>query len=171
MPANTFVHDETLLHAARVPYVPVTVRVPERMAAQVKELAESSGWQLADYLRTLICLGAVFFSLSYGNHELEEAANELMGGLKLLKLPRGFSLHFSKRPYAFRLRGRKSTLTSLSLPNPVCDLISIYANLKNASRNKAYYRCLEQGLLIYLKAQGTILHASRDQVAASGPLA
>lgn len=83
-----------------------------------------------------------------------------MGELKLLKLSRGFSLHFRKRPYAFRLRGRRSTLTSLSLPTSMCDLIGIYANLKKASHNQAYYKCLQQGLLIYLKAQGTILHAS-----------
>ncbi len=117
---------------------------------------------MADYLRTLICLGAVFFFLSYGNQELEEAANQLMGGLKLLKLSRGFSLSFSERPYALRLGGRKSTVTSLSLPNSLCDLISVYANLKKASRNQAYYKCLQQGLLVYLKAQGTILHVSRE---------
>ncbi len=162
MPANTCGHEEAHLHAVRAPYVPLTVRVPEQVAAQVKELAESSGWQLADYLRTMICVGAIFFFLSYGSRELEEAANKLLGGLKLLKLSRGFSLWFSERPYSFRFKGRKSTLTSLSLPNSVCELIGFYANLKKTSRNQAYYKCLQQGLLIYLKAQGTILLAARE---------
>ncbi len=162
MPANTFAHEEAHLQPVKAPYVPVTVRVPEQVAAQVKELAKFSGWQFADYLRTLICLGAIFYFLSYDSQEREEAATKLMGGLKLLKLSRGFSLRFSERPYSFRFKGRKSTLTSLSLPNSVCDLIGIYANLKKASRNQAYYKCLHQGLLIYLKAQGTILHAARE---------
>ncbi len=162
MQANTFAHDETHLRSVKLPYVPVTFRVPEQMIAQVKELAKLSGWQLADYLRTMICLGAVFFFLSFGSQEREEAANKLMGELKLLKLSRGFSLHFRKRPYAFRLRGRKSAVTSLSLPNSLCELMSVYAKLKKASRNQTYYKCLQQGLLIYLKAQATILHASRE---------
>ncbi len=110
------------------------------MIAKVKDLAESSGWQLADYLRTLICLGAVLFFLSYGNRELEEAAKKLMGGLDLLKLSIGFSLHFSKRRYTLRLGGRKSTVTSLSLPKSLYDLINLYANLKKASPNQAYYK-------------------------------
>lgn len=95
---------------------------------------------MADYLRTLICVGAVFFFLSYGNQELEEAANKLMGDLKLQRLSRGFSLHFSERPYAPRLRGRKSTVTSPSLPSSLCDLIRVYAKLKKASRNQAYFK-------------------------------
>lgn len=161
MRANTFGHEETHLQSVKVPYVPVTVRVPEQVAAQVKELAEFSGWQLADYLRTLICVGAIFFFLSFGSQELEEAANKLLGGLELLRLSRSFSLHFRQRPYAFRIRGRRSTLSSLSLPKSVYDLIVTYAGLKKASRNQAYYKCLHQGLLIYLKAQTTILHASR----------
>ncbi len=64
MPANTFAHEEGPTVRGDLPYVKVTVRVPEQVANQAREIAKISGWQLADYLRTLICFGAVFFFLS-----------------------------------------------------------------------------------------------------------
>jgi hypothetical protein len=119
------------------------------------------GWELADYLRTLICLGASLFLLSSGSEDLREAASKLLGGLELLTLSRSFSLNFSQRPYKFRIHGRKSTLVTLHLPPAICDMITTYANKMKASRNETYSKCLQQGLLIYLKAQTTILEGSR----------
>jgi hypothetical protein len=143
-----------------VPYVTVTVRVPVHVANQTRETARILGWELADYLRTLICLGAVFFYLSFASQDRKDAATTLLGGLELLTLSRSFSLHFSRRPYKFRIVGRKSTLTTLSLPRTICDLVATYAEKMKTSRNEAYSKCLQQGLLIYLKAQATILQAS-----------
>lgn len=100
-------------------YVTVTIRIPLQVANQAKEAAKISGWELADYLRSLICVGAAFFFLSFGSQASQEAATTLMGGMELLKLSRTFSLHFHERPYAFRIHGRKSTLATLSLP-PGC---------------------------------------------------
>jgi hypothetical protein len=142
-------------------YVTVTIRIPLQVANQAKEAARISGWELADYLRSLICVGAAFFFLSFGSQASQEAATTLMGGLELLKLSRTFSLHFHERPYAFRIHGRKSTLATFSLPPAVCNLVATYASLMKASRNQAYSKCLQQGLLIYLKAQATSLQASR----------
>jgi hypothetical protein len=138
-------------------YVHITIRVPQPVMVQVGELAKLSGWQLADLQRTLICIGASFFFLSYGNEASEDAAATLMGGTKLLRLSRSFSLELSQRSYAFRLRFRKTTLITLSLPQSFCDLAAIYADLKHVSRNQVYNKCLHQGLLIYLKSQATIL--------------
>jgi len=144
-------------------YVLVTVRVPEPVTLQVREVAGFSGWQLADLQRTLICMGAVFFLLSSGNETSERAAETLLGGAKLLRLSRSFRrTPGRRRPYAFRLRLSKSSLTTISLPESVCDVIAAYAELKNASRNQVYSRCLQQGLLIYLKAQAIALDATRD---------
>ncbi len=145
---------------AHLPYVTVTVRVPVHVANQTRETAGILEWELADYLRTLICLGAAFFCLSFGSQDRKDAASTLLGGLELLKLSRTFSLHFSHRPYKFRSFGRKSTLTTLSLPRAICDLVSTYAGEMKTSRNEAYSKCLQQGLLIYLKTQTTILQAS-----------
>jgi hypothetical protein len=140
----------------------VTVRVRSQVAIQLRELAEALGWQLADLQRTLICVGVTFFFLSLGGQDREEAARTLLGGLKLLKPSTSFSLNFSERPYAFRIPGRKSTLMTLNLPRSIRDLVAAYAGLMRASRNETYSKCLQQGLLIYLKAQTTILQASRE---------
>ena len=144
-----------------LPYATVTVRVPAQVANQTRETARSLGWELADYLRTLICLGAVFFCLSFGSQDRIDAAGTLLGVLELLNLSRSFSLHFSRRPYKFRIPGRKSTLTTLSLPHAICDLVATYAGEVKTSRNEAYSKCLQQGLIIYLKTQTTILESRK----------
>jgi len=144
-----------------MPYVAVTVRIPSQILLQAREFAKTSGWELADFLRTLISIGAAFFFLSYGSQAGQEAASTLLGGVKLLTLSKSFSLHFSQRPYALRIPGRKSTLATLSLPQSVCELMAAYAGLMDASRNQVYSKCLHEGLLIYLKAQSTILAASQ----------
>ena len=113
--------------------------------------------QLADLQRTLICTGAAFFILSHENEATEAAAATLLGGVKPLRLTRGFGLGFSRRPYAFRLAYRKSTLVTVSLPDSVCEVITAYASFRNASRNQVYNKCLQQGLLVYLKTMKTVL--------------
>ena len=143
-------------------YVVVTVRVRNQLGTQLRELARALGWQLADLQRTLICVGAAFLFLLSSSPDHEVAAGMLLGGLKLLKLSTSFTLNFSERPYAFRIPGRKSTLITLNLPRSLCDTIAAYAGLMKASRNEAYSKCLQQGLLIYLKAQTIILQASRE---------
>ena len=143
-------------------YKHVTFRIPQPLALQVKEVAKFSGWQLADLQRTLICIGATFFLLSYGNEATEEAATTLMSGMKLLRFSRSFSLAPNRRPYAFRQRLGKSTVTTLGFPESVCDVIAAYAELRHASRNQVYSKCLQQGLLVYLKTQATVLGAARN---------
>ncbi len=140
-----------------MPYVVVTVRVYRQLAIRLKELAKAFGWELADFQRALICIGMAFFGLSFGNPDHEEAAKKLLGGLEPLRLSRSFALAFSERPYAFRIPGRASALITLNLPRTVCDLVATYSGLMKASRNEAYSKCLQQGLLIYLKVQATIL--------------
>lgn len=141
----------------------VTVRVSSQISFQCKDLAKNFGWQLADLLRTLICVGGIFAFLTTMNPDREKAASVVLGGLRLLKPSSGFSLRLpsDERPYAFRIQGRKSSLLTLSLPASVCDLVALYAEMMKASRNQAYYKLLQQGLLIYLKAQTSLLEASR----------
>ena len=143
-----------------MPYLAVTVRVSKQIAIQCKEITQKFGWQLADLLRTLICIGAVFAFLEHKSLEREKAASTLLGGLKLARPSGGLSRQFSERPYAFRIQGRKSTLLTLSLPESLCDLIALYANQMEASRNETYYKFLQHGLLIYLKAQTSLLEAT-----------
>ena len=143
-------------------YARVTFRIPQPVAVQIRDVASFSGWQLADLQRTLICLGATFFILSYGNEASEQAAATLMGGMKLLRLSSEFRLAPGRRPYASRSRLYESTFATVSLPESVRDVIAAYADLKHVTRNQLYNKCLQQGLLIYLKAQATALGAARE---------
>jgi hypothetical protein len=151
-----------------MPYLVVTARVPRQIAAQCKELARALGWQLADFLRTAIFLGAAFFCLTVDNPKAETSASTLLRGLELLKPSRSlmsFSFKLGARPYARRILGRKSALITFALPNSMCDQIAILAELWGASRNEAYNKSLRQGLLICLKAQESALIASRKRSA------
>jgi len=40
-------------------------------------------------------------------------------------------------------------------------MVTIYAGEMKASRNEAYSKCLQQGLLVYFKAQAAVLQPSR----------
>ncbi len=114
---------------------------------------------MSDALRVFICIGSTFFFLTYSNKTKQEAAAAMLDGMNLLRFFRSFSLNLGERPYALRLSGRKSKLTTLSLPQSLCEMIATYAGLEEVSRNQVYNKCLQQGLLIYLKAQATILKA------------
>jgi hypothetical protein len=137
-------------------YVTLTIRVPEHAVHQAREVAKISEWHLADFLRTLICLGAVFFLLSFDSEERLGAATVLPGDLDLLKLSRSFSLRFSKRRYKFRTPGRKSKLVTIRLPRGIHQMAASYAERMKVSRNEVYSKSIQQGLLIYLKAHTTI---------------
>jgi len=112
-----------------LPHLVVTVKVPRQIAAQCKKLAGALGWQLADFLRVAIFLGAAFFLITADNPEAETAAGTLLGGLELLKPLRSFSFKIGGRPYAQRILGRKSALITFGLPNSICDQIAILAEL------------------------------------------
>ncbi len=145
--------------AKGVPYLRVTIRLPKAVVALCKNLAMEFGWELADLLRTLICIGAKFVFLAAKGSEHQEAAEKLLGGLELVTISRSFSLGPGKRDYALRLRGRKSLLMSVSLPKSVCDLVGVYADLEKGSRNETYHKLLHQGLIAYFKAQASLLEA------------
>ena len=140
-------------------YRRVTIRIATSVAVQVNDLVKALGWQRADFLRTLLCIGATFLILSHENEASRQAATTLLSGLKLIGVSRSFSLNprIGGRLYAFRMRFRNSTLIPLSLPNSLADLGAAYASLVHASRNQAYSKSVEQGLLIYLKTQATTL--------------
>ncbi len=138
----------------------VTVRVPSNVAEQCRQLAHGLGWRLAPLIRMCICIGACILFLTADNAEREEAASKLLGGLKLVRFTRTFTMNPSKRPYAFKMRGRKSEVLTISLPESFCEIVSIYANFADVTRNQAYYKFLQQGLITYLKAQGSLLEAT-----------
>jgi hypothetical protein len=148
----------------------VTVRVPTPLADQCRQLAHGLGWRLAPLLRILICIGACILFLTAGKAAAEKAASKLLGGLELARFTRAFTVRqeASSRHYVFRMRGRKSELFTLTLPQSFRDLVSIYADYAHATCNQTYYRFLQQGLITYLKAQASLLEANAKRQAASG---
>ena len=138
-----------------MPYVPTTVRISTQVALKLRELAKLLGWQLADFMRTLVCIGAVFFFLTSDSQDGQIAAGRLLG-MKLLTLSKSFNLHSGRR-YVIRISGHKSSLLTLNLPESVRTLVATYAQQRRTSRNEVYCKFLTQGLLIYLKAQQPIL--------------
>ncbi len=142
-----------------MPYLRVTIRIPEPLAIQCREIAQKLGWQQADLVRALICVGGTVAFLTAKAPERQEAAEKLLGGLKLPELSPSYSMNPWSRNYASPLPGRKSTFLSMSLPKSLCDLVGTYADMKEASRNQAYYKLLQQGLLVYLKASTSLLEA------------
>jgi len=87
------------------------------------------------------------------------AATELLGGLKVISRLSGYGL--SHRPYASRIRERRSTLLTMSLPRSFCVLVGIYAEMHTISCNEVYCEFLKRGLLIYLKAHATLFESSK----------
>ncbi len=145
----------------------VTVRVPSPLAEQCRKLALGLGWRLAPLLRMFICIGACILFLTAGNADGEEAASSLLGGVRLVRFTRAFTLTPGRRRYAFRMRGRKSELFTITLPESFRDLVSVYADFAHATCNQAYYRFLQQGLITYLKAQASLLEATAKPQAAT----
>lgn len=56
------------------------------VAAQCKELVRTFGWQLADFLRTLICIGGVFDFVSTESPEREKESTAASVIKKWLRL-------------------------------------------------------------------------------------
>jgi len=144
-------------------YVRVTVRIPTLVDTQLRQVAKALGWQLADLQRSLTLLGTILITLSHKDEEHEKAATLLMDPIKPLNLARSLSFSFptraNRRPYAFRRHLRHSTLITLSLPESFRDLIATHAKIAHVSRNELYNKCLQQGLLLYLKVQANALAA------------
>ena len=66
------------------PYQNVAVRVPAPLAEQCRDVAAQFGWELADLLRMLLCVGASFYFLIEKELERSEAASVLLGGLRFV---------------------------------------------------------------------------------------
>lgn len=149
----------------------VTVRVPSPLAEQCRKLAYGLGCRLAPLIRTFIFIGACILFLTAGNADGEEAASKLLGGIRLVRFTRAFTLSEGRRRYAFRMRGRKSELFTLTLPESFCDSVSVYADFAHATCNQAYYRFLQQGLITYAKAQASLFEiTAKPQAATNGGL-
>jgi len=160
MPVNTFSTNAIPpLDGRNARYKLVTVRIAGQLKDQCVNLAREFGWQRSDLLRTLTCIGASFSFLAMDDPDRINAATELLSGLRVLSHLSGYGL--SHRPYAARIRERRSTLLTMSLPRSFCVLVGIYAEMHTISCNEVYCEFLKRGLLIYLKAHATLFESSK----------
>lgn len=161
MPANTVTADRALVGAERRErYRAVTIRVAEPFRHLCVQVARDLGWQQADLLRTLVSIGATFSFLAGQDANRVKAATDLLGGLKLMAPWSGYGR--GGRPYATRLRGRDSELVTISLPRSLCELVGIYAEMHDASRNETYCKLLQRGLIAFAEAQASLLKSFRE---------
>jgi hypothetical protein len=86
-----------------------------------------------------------------------------------MKLSGKHNLSSYRRPYAYRIQERKSALLTVSLPKSLLDLVATCADQMGASRNETCYKFLQRGLILYMKAQASLLEASMRDWCAHRP--
>jgi hypothetical protein len=142
------------LGQVRLKYCRLPIRVPPILAFRLMELAREEGWQLADFVRVLICLAACpsFLTLE-GPERLDviKAKNVLGRLVSILD-----STSIESRPYAVRVNSGTRPLV-VHVPVQVAQLIRNYAEIVGRSRNEVCSELLTQGLLLYHRGRQALL--------------
>lgn len=120
----------------------------------------TDGWQMSDFVRTLVVMGA---AANWLGLQSEESAQVLRMKAELSQLSERIgklSPSFRHgRPYAPR-SARDSEVIALILPHRVAQLIESYVALRGMSKNDLCGSLLTQGLMIYLTGQKNLLQAT-----------
>ena len=136
-----------------------SLRLSNVTLAQITQLALAEGWQLSDFMRTLVVLGAAANWLGLQSEE----------NLQLLKMKtelRDISKRLGKfapaarqtRPYAPR-RAQDTDVVGLILPTELARLIESYAKIRPLSKNDLCGILLMDGLMIYLSGEKNLMQA------------
>lgn len=136
-----------------------SLRLPSVTLAQITQLALTEGWQLSDFVRTLVVLGAAGNWLAM---EDEENVEVLRMKAELRELSERFGkiayVARSRRPYAPR-RARDTGVVGLILPAGFAHMLESYANARRFSKNDLCGSLLMEGLTIYMTGEKNLLQA------------
>jgi len=137
-----------------------SIRLPSITLAEITQQALTEGWQLSDFVRTLIVLGAAANWLAL---ESEEPAEVLRMRAELRQLSDtivklGPTLR-SGRPYASR-SAQDTDVIGLILPSWVAHMIESYANVRGLSKNDLCRKLLTEGLIFYMTGEKNLLEAT-----------
>jgi len=138
-----------------------SLRLSRLIKAHCHWLAIREGWEIADFARMLISLGAVVSFLSLKEQgaarwfKRRAILSETVGALDSVLGKQ------SRRPYASPGIAQSELLT-VHLPSGLTRTIRVYANTSNMSMNHALGMFLECGLIIYMKGENNLLETIRS---------
>lgn len=135
-----------------------TLRLPALTLLQITQIASAEGWQLSDFMRSLIVIGSAanWLGLEGEGHravlkmkaELDQLCNRVTNMRSI-----------RRRRYAPRSSQDKSVI-ALILPRGVARLIESYAYLREVSKNDLCGNLLTEGLMVYLTGEKNLLQAT-----------
>jgi len=134
-----------------------SVRVSAFRLEHCRKRALEEGWDLSDFARMLICLGATSYFLRLRKPEACERFKllaRMSGASKALDVAAG------GRPRSCRHEPKQigeTTLLPMHLPRGLYDIISTYSVTTGTSRNALLSRFFEAGFVIYMLGQNTLL--------------
>ena len=134
------------------------------MLLQVTKAAFDDGWQLSDFLRTLVVLATTEAWIRLGGEENlaslrnREELNQIRATLaKMLPSAR------PRRPYASRsLSSEDTETTSLILPYGIARRVESYASAHGFSKSDLCGTLVTNGFVMYLAGEASLLQATRQ---------
>jgi hypothetical protein len=131
-----------------------SIRIPTFQAETLRRVALEEGWELADFIRALICLGADASFLSLNNPETRdkfETKGYLGKAVRALDATLGKS---TARGYSQR-ESRDTSVLSIRIPRSLDTNVRTYA--VNSSVNETYAFFLVSGLVLHMTGQKALL--------------
>ena len=145
----------------RPAYVRRSVRVSRLAAERCRHIAELEGWETADLVRTLVCMGAAFAFLRLEKAEFQKRHRRRVMLSRMLGQLNPVLGERSRRPHALPRAGGTGLIT-LRLPQGVSKIMTAYAQTCGSSPNSMLSMFLECGLIIYSKGEKSLLETMRS---------
>jgi hypothetical protein len=146
-----------------------SIRVSRLRLAYCRKRAVEEGWELSDFARMLICLGATIYFLRLRNPEALERFMRLATVHRLSRTLDG-AVGRGRRCMNEPKHG-KTTLVPVHLPKGFYALVSTCSATTGASRNALLSRFLEAGYILYMLGEETwfktILSLQKERQASS----
>jgi hypothetical protein len=130
-----------------------SIRISRLRLAYCRKRALGEGWELSDFVRMLICLGATIYFLRLRN---PEALEQFMRLATLSRASRALDEAIGRgRRCRNEPKHGKTSLVPVHLPRGVYELVSTYSATTGASRNALLCRFLETGHILYMLGEET----------------
>ena len=145
----------------RSAYVRRSVRVSRLVAERCRHIAALEGWETADLVRTLVCMGAAFAFLRLEKAEFQKRHRRRVMLSRMLGQLNPILGERSRRPHALPRVGGSGLIT-LRLPQGVSKIMRAYAQTCGSSPNSMLSMFLECGLIIYSRGEKSLLETMRS---------
>lgn len=134
-----------------------SVRLSRHLLEHCRKRAVEEGWQLAELVRVLICLGATARFRALGEPEASERFKRLA---RMSKASASLDVDMGRHPRRRRNEPKgiaRTTLLAVHLPRGFYDLMSTYSATTGRSINSVLAGFLKTGYIIYVRGQNTFL--------------